>query len=64
MIPYMSIVHRIIAWLLWHFEGFDSVESAEFDVIHHPELLKCASLLRDYWYIKNAELYKGEECNA
>lgn len=59
MIPHMSIVQRIIAWLLWRFEGFGSVESAEFDVIQHPELLRCASLLRDYWYIKNFEL-RGE----
>lgn len=56
MIPYLSIGQRIIAWLLWKFERFDSVESAEFDVLHHPELLRCASLLRDYWYIKNVKL--------
>lgn len=60
MIPYMTIKQRIIAWLLWRFEDFDSMETAEIE-IKHPELLKCASLLRDYWYVKNAELHeKGE----
>lgn len=54
MIPHMTIRQRILAWLLWRFEGFDSMETAELE-IRHPELLKCASLLRDYWYVKNAE---------
>ena len=61
MIPHMTIKHRIIAWLLWCFEGFDSMETAEFGIVEHPELLKCASLLREYWYVKNAKLHeKGE----
>ena len=55
MIPRLTIGQRIIAWLLWRFERFESVEGAEFEVMH-PELLRCSSLLRDYWYVKNAKL--------
>lgn len=54
MIPYMSVFWRIVAWLLWRFEGFDSTETAEFEILEHPELLHCASILRDYWYIRKA----------
>lgn len=52
MIPYLTIRQRIIAWLLWRFERFDSMETAEFEILGHPELLRCSSLLRDYWYVK------------
>ena len=52
MIPYLTIRQRIIAWLLWQFERFDSMETAEFEILDHPELLRCSSLLRDYWYVK------------
>lgn len=52
MIPYLTIRQRIIAWLLWRFECFDSMETAEFEILGHPELLRCSSLLRDYWYVK------------
>ena len=55
MIPILTLRQRIIAWLLWRFEGFDSVDDAEFDVIEMPQLLRCASLLRDYWYVKKAK---------
>ena len=55
MIPRMTIKQRIIAWLLWRFEQFDSVGNAEFSILIHPELLRCVSLLSDYWYIKNAK---------
>ena len=33
MIPYMSVFRRIVAWLLWRFEGFDNTETAEFEVL-------------------------------
>ncbi len=60
MIPRLTIGQRMIAWLLWRFEGFDSVEGAEFEVMH-PEFLRCYSLLQDYWYVKKAKLHeKGE----
>lgn len=55
MIPYMTIRQRIIAWLLWRIERFDSMETAEISILSHPELLRCASLLRDYWYAKKAK---------
>ena len=54
MIPRMTIRQRIIAWLLWRFERFDSMVEAEFNILAYPELLRCVSLLSDYWYIKNA----------
>lgn len=54
MIPYMSVFRRIIAWLLWRIEGFDSTETAEFEILKHPELLRCTSILRDYWYVRRA----------
>lgn len=60
MTPYLSIVQRVIAWLLWRFEGFDSDETAAFEILEHPELLRCASLLRDYWYAKRAEEWARE----
>ena len=53
MIPYISWWRRIIAWLLWHFEGFEDMDDARFNVIEHPELLRIVSLLRDYWYDRN-----------
>lgn len=55
MIPHLTILQRIIAWLLWRFERFDSEETAEFNILRYPELLCCASLLRDYWYVKKAK---------
>lgn len=55
MIPYMTIRQRIIAWLLWRLERFDSMENAEFDILYSPQALRCVSLLSDYWYIKNAK---------
>lgn len=54
MIPYMSVFQRIVAWLLWRFEGFGNTETAEFEILEHPELLHCVSILRDYWYIRKA----------
>lgn len=55
MIPHMTIMQCIIAWLLWRFERFDSMGEAEFSILINPELLRCVSLLSDYWYIKNAK---------
>lgn len=53
MIPYLTLQQRIIAWLLWKLEGFDSLETADV-AVNHPEMLGCVSLLRDYYYIKRA----------
>ncbi|MBR2683008.1 MAG: hypothetical protein IKE22_07075 [Atopobiaceae bacterium] len=55
MIPYISWWRRIIAWLLWRFEGYESIDGARFCIIEHPELTRTACLMRDYWYAKNAE---------
>lgn len=55
MIPHMTIRQRIIAWLLWRFERFDSMEDAEVSIFFNTELLRCVSILGDYWYIKNAK---------
>ena len=59
MIPYMSVFQRVVAWLLWRFEGFDSAETAEFEILEHPELLRCTSILRDYWYVRRAQEVDG-----
>jgi hypothetical protein len=52
MIPYMKFKTRVIAWILWKFEGFDSMDKAEFRILSHPSLLKTTSILREYFYIK------------
>lgn len=59
MTPYISLKRRIIAWLLWHFEGYKSVDDAEFYVLQHPEVTRAASLMRDYWYAKKAKEVDG-----
>lgn len=53
MIPHMSLKNRVIAWLLWHLNGYHKdVENAEFEILKHPELSRSASILRDYWYAR------------
>lgn len=55
MTPYLSLKRRILAWLLWHFEGFGDLDEASFYVLDHPELLRIVSLLRDYYYNRRAD---------
>lgn len=55
MTPYISLKRRIIAWLLWHFEGYKSVDAAEFYILKYPENTRAASLMRDYWYMKKSK---------
>ena len=55
MIPYITWWKRIIAWLLWHFEGYEDMDDAEFYIIENPEVTRAASLMRDYWYAKRAK---------
>ena len=55
MTPYMTMRQHVIAWLLWHFEKFDSEEDAEFAILQRPDFLRCSSLLRNYWYAKKAK---------
>ena len=43
MIPRLTLQQRIIAWLLWKLEGFDSLETADV-AVNHPEVLGCVSL--------------------
>lgn len=59
MIPYITWWKRIIAWLLWHFEGYKDMDDAEFYIIENPELTRVASLMRDYWYAKRAKEVDG-----
>lgn len=56
MTPYISLWRRVIAWLLWRFEGYDkmTMDEAGFYVLEHPEATRVASLMRDYWYAKKA----------
>lgn len=55
MIPWLSLRQRFIAWLLWQFERFDSMETARV-AVEHPEVLRCSSLLRDYFYVKQSKV--------
>lgn len=52
MTPYMSLWKRVVAWLLWRYEGFDDADEERFGVIEHPELLRTTSLMRDYHYFR------------
>ena len=55
MIPFMTIRQRIIAWLLWRFERFDSEAVARFAILERPDFLRSTALLREYWYVKKAK---------
>ena len=54
MIPHIRFLERVIAWLIWHYEGYESVEDARFCIIEHPKATRVASLMRDYWYVRHA----------
>ena len=54
MIPYMSIIQRFIAWLLWRLNGWSDTDGCRFECIEHPELSHSASLMRDYWYVRRS----------
>lgn len=54
MIPYISLLRRMVAWLIWRYEGYESVDDAEFYIIKNPGMTRLASLMRDYWYVKRA----------
>lgn len=55
MIPHLSLFHRFVAWLIWKFEGYESLRDAEFYAMHHPEMTKVASLMRAYYYVRADE---------
>ena len=50
MIPHLTLRERLIAWLLWHLEGFGKAEDAAIYIFKHPNLLTSVNLLRDYYY--------------
>ena len=52
MTPYMSLWERIVAWLLWRYEGFRDEDEERFGVIEHPELLRTTSLMLTYHYFR------------
>lgn len=54
MIPHVSWWKRAIAWLIWHYEGYESVDNARFGIIEHPEVTRMANLMCDYWYVRRA----------
>lgn len=56
MIPRLTLVQRIFAWLLWKYERFYDVSEAEFNC--RNGLLRTTSLIRDYCYIKRARMVK------
>ena len=57
MTPYISLRRRIIAWLIWHFEGYKTMDEAEFYIEEHPEVSGVVSLMRDYLCAKKAKNY-------
>lgn len=59
MTPYITLRRRVIAWLLWHFEGYETMDEASFYIMEHPEVTRVASLMRDYWYAKKAKEMDG-----
>ncbi len=58
MIPRLSLRERILAWLIWRYEGFDKdgLEEAGY-TLTNPHVLRTTGLLRDYWYIRKARLF-------
>lgn len=70
MIPHLTWWQRLIGWLLWKLEakhgfggGFsDPMEGAEwmFEDNRRLGLLYSVSLLRNYYYIKQAERFKKD----
>ena len=52
MIPYISWWRRILAWLIWHYEGYADTGDAGFYIIENPRATRTASLMRDYWYYR------------
>lgn len=68
MIPTLRLRERILAWLLWHLEarhgfgvGFDvPMDGArwQFSYYRRASLLYTYALLRDYYYIRAARLYR------
>ncbi len=55
MIPYINPIKRFVAWLIWHYEGYESVEDARFYIIEHPSVTRLAALMNDYWHVRNAK---------
>lgn len=66
MIPHLTWWQRVIAWLLWKMEakygfggGFDDeLEGAKWMFDGHENHSYSMSLLRDYYYIKNAKAFE------
>lgn len=55
MIPRLSLRERILAWLIWRYEGFDDYDmDLVFTLLNRPSLLSTRGLLLDYWYIRKA----------
>lgn len=57
MIPYMSLAQKLIAWLLWRFNGWDprDPDGCRFECMKHPEISRAVGLMRDYWYVRSAK---------
>ena len=55
MIPYMSLKDRIISWLLWKLNGWETMAECKFECFDHPEFSRMAALCRDRYYAMQAK---------
>ena len=61
MIPYMTFKERIIAWILWKFEGYKDVDEAMWELTN-PAMAsstRVLSLMRARGYRLQAERYEA-----
>ena len=62
MVPYMTLKDRIIAWLLWKFEGYRDVDEAMYELTNPvmASSTRALSLMRARGYRLQAERYEKE----
>ena len=51
----MSLKDRIISWLLWKLNGWETMAECKFECFDHPELSRMAALCRDRYYVMQAK---------
>lgn len=63
MIPYMTLKDRIIAWLLWKFEGYRDVDEAMYELTNPvmASSTRALSLMRARGYRLQTERYEKEQ---
>ena len=61
MVPYMRLRDRIIAWLLYKFNGWSELDECASEVLCPPECSRMAGICRDYWYVRNARRFQNAD---